>query len=463
MPDIKGKNVSAKRQKERSKMKKKLRGSNSAVISIMGILFLSCVSARAEGLFIQDYLPKQWSDKIKISAEARYRLEAKDDFDFKETADDTDTFHLLRLRLNIDSNISDNLRGFLQLQDSRIFDSLSANRFSTSFRDEFDIRQAYVDIKGLIPGITLRAGREELSYGDQRLLGGFNWSNVAQTFDAVKLIYAQDKFNLEAFFSNKVPIDRANPNNWYDDDQSLHGIYAAYKGIDKHTLDLYYLLRKTTENVSFGASGADKLDERTIGLRLKGEKINNFDYTFEPMYQFGEFGSKDVNAYAIIALAGYTFNDLAWKPRVGLEWDFASGDDDASDGERNTFDNLWPTNHLHYGYMDLFSLQNLNAYRLTADIKPIPKLTLQTDYWIFNLDETSDAAYNAGRGQLRAASQGAGSGFAGSEIDFLVKYSMNKNISLLGGYSHFFAGKFLKQTGANDDADYFYLQSILKF
>ena len=51
----------------------------------------------------------------------------------------------------------------------------------------------------------------------------------------------------------------------------------------------------------------------------------------------------------------------------------------------------------------------------------------------------------------------------GTEIDFLVKYAMNKNVNLLGGYSHFFAGKFLRQTGNNDDADYFYLQSLLKF
>ena len=335
--------------------------------------------------------------------------------------------------------------------------------FRSAFRDELDIRQAYLDIKNLFKGATLRAGRQELSYGEQRLLGGFDWSNVTQSFDAVKLMYSEEKFSLDGFLSNKVPIDRANPNNLYDDNEGFHGLYATYKGIDKVTLDTYYFLRKTTENVAFGPSGSDKLDESTIGFRLKGEKLNGFDYSFEPMYQYGEFGSKDINAYALIAQGGYTFEKLAWKPRVGLEWDFASGDEDSTDGERNTFDNLWPTNHLFYGYMDLFSLQNLNAARLTADIKPAKKLTLQADYWIFYLDENADAAYNAARGQLRAANQRAGSSFMGREIDFLVKYAMNKNVNLLGGYSHFFAGKFLRQTGANDDADYFYLQSLLKF
>ena len=440
----------------------KLKSLSLMAMAALGIAFI-CGNALAEGIFIQDYLPKAWKDKFKVSAEARYRLEAKDDFDFSQRADDTDTFHLLRLRLNLDANISDTLRAFLQIQDSRIFDSLSANRYSTSFRDELDIRQAYLDIKNLFKGATLRAGRQELLYGEQRLLGGFDWSNVTQSFDAVKLMYSEEKFSLDGFLSHKVPIDRANPNNLYDDNEGFHGLYATYKGIDKVTLDTYYFLRKTTENVAFGPSGSDKLDESTIGFRLKGEKLNGFDYSFEPMYQYGDFGSKDINAYAVVAQGGYTFEKLAWRPREGLEWDFASGDEDSTDNERNTFDNLWPTNHLFYGYMDLFSLQNLNAARFTADIKPNKKLTLQTDYWTFYLDGNADAAYNAARGQLRAANQRAGSSFMGREIDFLVKYAMNKNVNLLGGYSHFFAGKFLRQTGANDDADYFYLQSLLKF
>lgn len=446
-------------------MKKKIINSiNRFAVLTLGILVIFSAPVKAEGIFIQDYLPKEWKDKIKVSIESRYRLEAKKDFDFSQRADDTDTFHLLRIRLNVDANISDDLRGFLQLQDSRIFDSLSANRFSTTFRDELDVRQAYLDIKNIYKGLTIRAGRQELSYGDQRLVGGFDWSNVAQSFDALKAIYAvNDKLTIDGFLSEKVNIDRSNPNNLYDDNESFHGAYAVYKGIDKHTLDAYYLIRNNTENVTFGPSGSDKLNESTIGFRLRGEKLNGFDYTIEPMYQFGKFGSKDIDARALIALAGYTFSSLAWSPRVGLEYDFASGDKSSTDGQKNTFDNLWPTNHLYYGYMDLVSLQNINAYHLTADIKPSKKLTLQSDYWVFYLDQNADAAYNAARGQLRAVKPGAGSGLLGSEIDLLIKYGLNKNINLLGGVSHFFAGKFLAQSGANDDADYFYLQSALKF
>ena len=105
-----------------------------AVICIHG-------SARAadEGFFIQSYLPKELKEKLKVSLEMRYRLEARDDFDFSKNADrtsfETDTFHLLRARLMLDANLSESLRAFVQLEDSRIFGTTPANRWSVTFRD----------------------------------------------------------------------------------------------------------------------------------------------------------------------------------------------------------------------------------------------------------------------------------------------------------------------------------------
>jgi hypothetical protein len=429
----------------------------------------------AEGFFIQDHLPKNLGEKLKVSLEIRNRLERRVDFDFSKNDDrgatSDQTFDLLRTRLMFDANVAESIRAFVQLQDSRIWGSASANRFSTAFRDEFDVRQAYVDLRlkeiarvlDALDALTIRAGRQELAYGDERLVGGFGWSNVAQSFDAVKLIYSDKNFNIDGWLGYKVPIDIRNQNNWYDDDEGFHGVYATYKGIDKHKLDLYYLYRNTTEPVAFGPSGRGKLNESTTGFRLRGEKVNNFDYTLEAAYQFGEFGSQDVSAHAIIALAGYTFPEIPWSPRLGIQWNFASGDEDPTDNERNTFDNLWPTNHLHYGYIDFVSLQNINAYNLRLNLSPTKKFSLQGDYWIFYLDETTDAAYNAARGVLRAANRRAGSGYLGSEVDVVARYNWNKNLQLEGGYSHFFAGTFLARTGANDDAHFWYLQSLLRF
>ena len=89
----------------------------------------------------------------------------------------------------------------------------------------------------------------------------------------------------------------------------------------------------------------------------------------EAAKQFGNSGRLDVDAQMAVGIIGYTF-PVGWKPRASFEFDYASGDNDSSDGDRETFDNLHPTNHLFYGYMDFVSLQNINNYHF--NLRPIP-------------------------------------------------------------------------------------------
>ena len=55
------------------------------------------------------------------------------------------------------------------------------------------------------------------------------------------------------------------------------------------------------------------------------------------------------------------------------------------------------------------------------------------------------------------------SNFAGHEIDIAVSYSPTKYLKLYTGYSHFFAGDYLLDTGASDDADLGYVMATLQF
>ena len=45
----------------------------------------------------------------------------------------------------------------------------------------------------------------------------------------------------------------------------------------------------------------------------------------------------------------------------------------------------------------------------------------------------------------------------------LVTWSVNKYLTVDAGYSHFFAGSYLGDTGAQDDADFGYLQATITF
>ena len=161
-----------------------------------------------------------------------------------------------------------------------------------------------------------------------------------------------------------------------------------------------------------------------------------------------------------VGLVGYTFSAMAWKPRLGFEFDYGSGDSDPTDGEMKTFDNLYPTNHLFYGYIDFVSLQNLNDYRFQISAKPHKKLKLQADLHMIYLDTVKDSYYSVARAVVRTATRDVDD-HLGNEVDLTADYKFNDYLNMGLGYSHFFSGDYLRDTGANDDADFFYVQTTI--
>ena len=51
----------------------------------------------------------------------------------------------------------------------------------------------------------------------------------------------------------------------------------------------------------------------------------------------------------------------------------------------------------------------------------------------------------------------------GSEFDFTVNWNVNKIFSVQAGYSHFFSGAYIADTGPSDDADFGYVMATLNF
>jgi hypothetical protein len=48
-------------------------------------------------------------------------------------------------------------------------------------------------------------------------------------------------------------------------------------------------------------------------------------------------------------------------------------------------------------------------------------------------------------------------------VDFTVNTKLTKHLDMLVGYSHFFAGSYLDDTGGGDDADFAYLMLTLNY
>ena len=406
-------------------------------------------------------------DPLTFSLEARLRGEWRENnFDFNNSSDalTDDVLLLSRVRLGAKWTPSSWLRIVVEGQDAREFFSARPNipgQLGAEGDDAIDLRQAHVEI-GDAAHLSASIGRQEMNYGDGRLISRTPWKNISQTFDAVKIHYAAEKWWLDAFTSSVVRPRKGefNQSDWLDDgdarNEFFSGLYLSTTALDVQVTDFY----------AFEMHEEDKggSDFVTLGTRVKGDaaKLAGWDYENEMAVQFGDRYGKDLSAFAGHWGGGHNWLHSPWKPRLGIEYSYATGDSNAADGRVGTFQNLFPTNHPFYGYMDVFAWQNLHNPALKFSVDPLSNLRLSLDYHLFWLADTNDGWYRANQTTLvRPITPSAGS-FAGSEVDFTALWKATKQIDVQAGWSHFFAGSYLADTGASSDADFAYLMLTFK-
>ena len=423
--------------------------------------------------------------KLCFDIQERLRFEGRNNnFDFNSDVNSLtdDSWLLNRFRIGVAIKPVDWLKIYAQGQDSREWFSdrpKIPGAMGAEGDNQFDLRQGYVQLGPKWVNATI--GRQTLAYGDERLVGISEWNNFTRTFDAAKLHYEQGKFSIDVFASTVVYIIRDEFD--YSDlfngaethrDQIFSAIYGSTTAVDPLTIDLYVLILNehnpsvivpgiTYPGTSLSTPGT-RTDFATLGTRLKADpkKLNGWEYEGEFAFQAGQVSDLDLTAFAAHIGGGYNFK-CPWSPRLFAEYNYASGDHNQTDGDIETFQNLFPTNHPRYGFMDLFSWQNLHDLELSLKAKPCKQVVLEGDLHGFWLANTNDAWYRSnGVTKVRPITPSASS-YVGSEIDLLVTYQPVKFLNIWAGYSHFFAGDYLNATGPSDDADYGYVQATINF
>ena len=413
---------------------------------------------------------------VSFGGQARYRYELFNNNNFGAGPQDDTGYHLTRFLAHADLHLGPALRGFVQLKSA--LEDGRAGGPRPSDADEFDVQQAFVDVKlpagflGEGAAVTLRGGRQDLVYGAHRLIGPLDWANVRRTFEGGKASVAFSKqHTLDLFWVRPVIVDKEEPNVG-DGDTSFAGIYDVLslpnliKPESGAKLELYGLVLNRTD-ASFFAEGVADEDRYTVGGRLSATP-KPFDFDLEAAYQFGKFGGGNVSAWMLAAEGGYTFAGAPLSPRLFLGYDAASGDDDPGDGDLRTFNQLFPTGHPFFGYIDVIGRQNIIdlhpgvEFSLLADKPYAKKMTLRAEHHLFWRQSDADAVYNAAGGVLRG---GAGSDETeiGAETDLLLNWQIDRHWSAYFGYSHFFAGEFIEETGPSADIDFVYAALQLTF
>ena len=363
--------------------------------------------------------------------------------------------YLLRSRLQVAIDYPpQKVKGFLQLQDSRTAGSEAS---VASNEKNVDLHQGYLDALELFGmPLDLRAGRWEMSYGDQRLISPLDWSNVARAWDGLRLKWRGEDWWSDAFATNVKEVSRV------QSDSHFWGLYGHAKRLGGHELEAYLLGRDNGDNSYLSEAGTlGNLSDRTLGSRVKG-RHGGLDYTAEGAWQFGRKAGQRVRAWATAATAGYTF-DSAWTPRAGLEHTFGSGDSRPDDNKVGAFDPLFTFGHYYYGYQDVFNWRNGQDLALRLQADPAPPWRLLADLHRFWLHEKSDAWYDAAGAQITRDASARSGRDIGTELDLHVRGKFREVIDLWFGYSRFFAGAFVRKATGRGDRDWAFFQATFNF
>lgn len=399
---------------------------------------------------------------VDLGGEYRLRHHNEAHLRFSDLSGRSDNFLLERTRLYANLAYGSGLRLFGEAIDATSHWQDYSPRPTEVNR--FDALNLFVDARLGTPldgQFWLRGGRQELLFGEQRLVGPLDWANTRRTFDGFKAFQRSDAFDVDLFWTRPVPFLQHLPEDHNFDRSAsrveFYGGYASYKAIPDHVFDAYYF--------GLGEYAAVTSVTQTFGGRWKGKR-GAWSAEVEAAYQFGVFGDASRSAGMVTVGAGREFERLPWTPTVWAYYDGASGDADPGDGRRGTFNQQFPLVHRYMGFCDLVARENIRDLNVQLVAKPTSQLTLIAWWHRFWLAESRDALYNAQGVPIRFDPTGAAGADVGHELDLLLVYALNARTELQFGYSHFWAGDFVRATnpvGVSGDVDFVYTQFQWRF
>jgi len=328
----------------------------------------------------------------------------------------------------------------------------------------------------------LRAGRMTMDVGSRRFVARNRYRNTSNAFSGVDWQWRSGNGRrFRAFYTlpvNRKPSSvtklRANDVEFDEEstDVAFWGIFIAEKLSWGDQAEFYY----------FGLDEEDSNGRRTrnrelttLGMRLiRGPSSSGIDYQIESTLQFGVSrpSSASVNLVDLDHFAhfhhvelGYTFGGRSYR-RLIAQFDYASGDDDPTDGNNERFDTLFGARRFDFGPTSIFgpfARSNLITPGLRLQLKPSLKTTSFIAYRAYWLASDRDAWTTSG---ARDVTGGTGQ-FIGQQVEIRVRWNViPNNVRLEAGVAHLFSGEFINEASNSDrqgDSTYAYSQIALTF
>jgi hypothetical protein len=374
---------------------------------------------------------------LKLSGEVRGRMEAGNAFD----SGSMNPFYMNRTRLKMTVQPVRWFRFTAEGQDARAV-SLGADQDLSEARNPFHIRQAYAEFGNGETGWLVRAGRQELVMGDERLVGAdSDWDSLGQVFDAVRVGYSRGRINATGFMGYRIqPTETAMDR--YDRTSRMAGLSVQIKTWNDGILEPYTMWKH----------GADTLDQTgnldvvASGIRAKGGLPRDLEYNVEMAIERGHVAADQMSAWA-----GHW--ELGWKPfgedsrvRLAAEYNFASGDNDPSDGRHGTFDDMYPAGYNKFGMKDPFIWRNVRFPAVGVEVAATKHWTFNAGYRRFSLATAQDGLYTGGE-EYMVRNAEARSSYIGSQALVSAMYSPSKRWKVGAGFGYLLPGEYLRESG----------------
>jgi hypothetical protein len=236
----------------------------------------------------------------------------------------------------------------------------------------------------------VRLGRQQFNFDLQRFVSVRDGPNVRQSFDAAWAGYEIGPWEFIALYSHPVQVLDERAFDDYSSGSQTFGVARFERKLSNTSrLSGYYAHFTQTDARFANAIGTERREIFDVRFNTN---VDNLDWDIEVMGQGGRIGDKNIAAWAFGSIAGYTFANLNWTPRLGLQLDAASGDSNSPGHSFGTFNPLFP-NGYYFALAGYTGYANLIHFKQSLTIQPtdsVKILLAVAEQW---RQTTADAVY----------------------------------------------------------------------
>jgi hypothetical protein len=418
----------------------------------MRLLTVICVAALVFAFAVPAFAETQ---NIKVSGDIKVAYVYQQDVNQVVNADNQN-FFMQQIGLNVEADLTDNVSTYLRVVNERGWET---QRISAGAPGDMNIRldEAYVTLKEMLYApLTVKIGRQNIWLGKGLVIGNSgDWATGALPltvrefsdmtgFDAIRATLDYDPWTVDLIYTKLTESRAVVPGSGLWGQGTDIDMYIANIGYDFTKYDAEaeaYFIMTHDNNTRLTTVNEKSESIYTMGLRGSLVPFENMNMWAEGALQYGRdrgvLQDDKRRASAVDIGVDYTFTDVKWAPKLGVEWLCLSGDKSTTNRQegwnplfRGKFDNYIADFRGTKGLGGDTGVSNQQSIAVFGSVAPMTDITLDAKWTALWLDQKIDAVAAPGLGRNASSKK------IGWELDGKATYDYTEDVafSLATGY-----------------------------